>query len=131
MVVLVTGSRQFTNYSTIMDAVKSLPEKPSLLIHGGASGADSLSGQVARDLGITVRVVPASWSRFGKRAGVMRNVRMVHMRPDVVLAFFSPGSLNAGTGHCVKYARSLAIPVWSFGESGSGSVSRAPLLFSH
>ena len=114
MVILVTGSRKFTDYDSVYRQLAI--RMPSLVIHGGAAGADSLAGKAASALGIPVRVFPAQWRSFGRRAGFLRNSAMVSSGPDLVLAFFSGHS--PGTSHCVSCARDAGIPVLSFGNPG-------------
>jgi YspA, cpYpsA-related SLOG family len=70
--VLVCGSRTWTNRAIILRELATLPEH-SIVVHGGAPGADSLAGEVARDLGFEVRVYPADWNRFSFSAGPIRN----------------------------------------------------------
>jgi hypothetical protein len=56
--VLVCGSRHWSDYSAIVEAITALEPMPSLIIHGGATGADSLAGTAAHYLGIPVQVFP-------------------------------------------------------------------------
>lgn len=79
----------------------------TLLIHGGAHGADTLAGEWARDNGIPVQVVPAEWDTHGKAAGPIRNRAMLALSPDAVIA--APG--GRGTADMVKQARRAGVPV--------------------
>ena len=59
----------------------------SLIIHGGAKGADSAAGKWGRFQGIPSRVYPADWSK-GDEAGPLRNQQMLSDgRPDLVIIF--------------------------------------------
>ena len=62
------------------------------VIHGGAPGADTIAGDVARDMGLFVREVQADWHLHGKAAGPIRNRKMLNMDPDIV------SSLPGGRG---------------------------------
>lgn len=88
----------------------------SLLIHGGATGADSLAGHWAMDRRIPFLTVPARWEEQGRLGGFIRNQKMADGRygellivPDAVIAF--PG--GTGTGNMVWKARTAGIGwVW-------------------
>lgn len=83
----------------------------TLLIHGGAKGADFLADRWARGRGVERKVfaVPkVEWQRWGRAAGPMRNERMlVEGAPDIAIAF--PG--GAGTADMIKRIRSAGIPL--------------------
>jgi hypothetical protein len=80
----------------------------SLLIHGGARGADSLAGEWAEWNGVPVNIYWADWDRFGKSAGIIRNQLMLESgKPDLVVAF--PG--GRGTAHMVRIANDAGVPV--------------------
>lgn len=82
--------------------------KPKTVIHGAASGADRLAGEVATEMGIPVEEFPARWNDYGRAAGVIRNQMMLtHGKPDLVLAF--PG--GRGTADMVARARKANVPV--------------------
>lgn len=114
--VLVTGSRDFTDVSIIQSALADERPGSMLVIHGGARGADSIAGQLARDAyGVHEVIVPALWDKNGKRAaGPMRNAAMLDLKPDVVLAFFKQGAANIGSNQCVREAEYRHILVKEF-----------------
>lgn len=78
------------------------------VIAGGATGADTVGVEWALSRGILVREYLAEWNKFGKRAGILRNVRMLEEgRPDTVVAF--PG--GNGTAHMTRIAREAGVQV--------------------
>jgi hypothetical protein len=79
------------------------------IIHGGAPGADRTAGWLAEDFGFTVREFKANWDRDGKRAGILRNIKMLDTKPDLVLAFWDGKS--RGTKHVIDEAERRGIPV--------------------
>jgi SLOG family YspA-like protein len=84
----------------------------ALLIHGAATGADTLAGAWAAGRGVPVQACPADWQRYGKRAGRIRNLYMLSVHnPDVVVAF--PG--GAGTAHMVEITNAEGVRVWQPG----------------
>lgn len=113
MKVLVTGSRHWSNRVVIGRAISDTPA--TILVHGGARGADTIAGEIARTLGIEERVYPADWAAFGKSAGKNRNLRMLHCEHlekepiDLVLAFPLPDSI--GTYHMIGLAVKAKIPI--------------------
>jgi hypothetical protein len=65
------------------------------LCHGGAKGADTIAGLIARELGKFVTEFPADWNRYGKGAGPIRNRQMLdEFRPEVVFAFVDDASVS-------------------------------------
>lgn len=74
----------------------------TVVLCGGARGADQFGKEVAIDLGIMVRMFPAKWDHYGKSAGYRRNEEMA-ANADACVLF--PG--GKGTKHmhdlAVKY----------------------------
>lgn len=86
--VLICGSRDWTDRGLIHDWIARLP-KGTIVIHGGAKGADRIAGEEAEAFGLEVRVYPANWTLHGDGAGPKRNAQMLAENPDIdrVLAF--------------------------------------------
>jgi hypothetical protein len=108
MNVLVCGSRAWKNTSAIRERLQQLP-RGTVILHGGARGADRTAGTIAASLGLHVREFKADWKNLGKSAGFSRNIQMLEQAPDLVIAFWVDGS--SGTGHTVREARKRGIPV--------------------
>lgn len=107
--VLVTGSRHFNNRVVIRRELSEFPSGTTV-IHGGASGADELADQIAKELGFDVVAVPADWKTYGKSAGPRRNQKMLDEHgPTLVLAF--PLSDSRGTWDMVRRARAAGVEV--------------------
>lgn len=94
MRILVTGGRSFADRELVYLALQYFhhhPQHPGdemVLIHGGANGADYLAHQVANVLGWKVETFEADWGTHGKKAGPLRNQRMLELgKPDLVVAF--------------------------------------------
>lgn len=97
----------------MLDTIQKL--NPSVIIHGGASGADSLAGIIALTLNIPVKVYPAEWKKYGKSAGYIRNAQMLEEgKPDKVLAFWDGKS--PGTKMMIKLTQGKKIPVDIYNE---------------
>lgn len=110
MTVLVCGSRTWTDRAIIAAAVAKLP-RDTVIIHGGARGADTIAGQEANRRGLTVIVYPADWQRYGRSAGVQRNAHMLtDGKPDRVLAFAVDLATARGTADMVRRALAAGLP---------------------
>ena len=111
MRVLVTGGRDYRGRWVVFDVLDALhrgPEGPiTVIVSGGARGADSLGEDWAATRGVRVEVHPARWDLHGRRAGPIRNAEMLDTRPDVVVAF--PG--GRGTADCVAGAERRGLRV--------------------
>ncbi|GBU19378.1 MULTISPECIES: SLOG family protein [Methylobacterium] len=89
-------------------------ERPSVVIHGAAAGADEFARRWAKHNGVSDEPYPANWYPNGraggldKAAGPNRNARMIaEGKPDLVIAF--PG--GKGTADMIRKARAAGIPV--------------------
>ena len=110
-VVLVTGSRYWSDRLVIYDILKELP-KDTLIIQGGARGADTLAREVAEELGLEVKTFKAEWDKYGKSAGPIRNQKMLdETHPSLVLVFHSDIEHSKGTKDLVERARKTTIPI--------------------
>lgn len=117
--ILVCGSRDWIDEDRIANELANYADRPVEVIHGAASrrnidtgeeeSADMLADRVARLYGYEVRRFPADWGTHPRRGGILRNLRMLDERPDLVLAFQRGGS--RGTQHTINEARRRGIPV--------------------
>lgn len=108
MRVLVCGGRDFCDKQMLEKFLNGMKRKPTVIIHGGARGADTLADQWAESHGIEREVYYADWDNFGKAAGVIRNDNMLKQsNPDLVVAF--PG--GRGTKDMITRARKAGVLV--------------------
>jgi predicted Rossmann-fold nucleotide-binding protein len=99
MKALVCGGRNFDDKDLVYEALDRI--SPSVVITGGATGADSLAVSWAMRRGVHYRTYPAEWGKYGAAAGPMRNQKMFDEEdPDVVIAF--PG--GRGTADTLRRA---------------------------
>lgn len=111
MRVIVCGGRDYWDGNRVWHVLDAAVERLglSLVIQGGATGADNLAWQWARDHGVPFETFDADWSGLGPSAGPMRNQRMIDEgKPDAVIAF--PG--GSGTADMVNRARAAGITVY-------------------
>jgi hypothetical protein len=99
--LLVCGGRDFEDRTLAFDTLdRVLAERGvSILIHGGARGADALGAEWATARSIPVQVFKPDWRRFGRGAGPVRNQEMIQIgKPTYAVAF--PG--GSGTADMCK-----------------------------
>ena len=109
--LLITGSRSWSDVDAIkreFDVVAQHEGTDVTLVSGTAGGADSMCEYVAKLLGWTVERHPADWSRDGRKAGFVRNRKMVELGADFCLAFIKDDS--AGASMTARIAREAKIP---------------------
>jgi hypothetical protein len=86
-----------------------------VLIHGNGKGADTLADDWAfmRD-NVLHWAFPADWDTHGRKAGPIRNQRMLDDgKPDLVLAFVDkPLEKSRGTADMVRRAHKADVPVY-------------------
>lgn len=115
MKVLVTGGRNYTDLLAVwgaLDALHASQGPITLLIHGGAAGADLLADKWAVHNDVRRRQFKPDWDAYGPAAGPIRNRQMLEEgRPDLVIAF--PG--GKGTRDCVWQAKELDFTVIQHG----------------
>ena len=110
LTVLICGDRNWASRTSIIKRLKQLP-LDTLIIHGGARGADSIAGEEALKLGFEVQVFPAEWDKYGLAAGPKRNIQMLDQNPQLVIAFHPNLTQSRGTAHTVREARKRQIKV--------------------
>jgi hypothetical protein len=108
--VLVCGGRDYSDAKLLGNVLTILhSEYPiSLIVQGGASGADRLAWNWSVVRGIPCMTFKADWKKYGMGAGPKRNELMLkRTHPDVVIAF--PG--GKGTANMVKQAYEYRVEV--------------------
>lgn len=103
MKVIIAGSRSFNDYSLLYNVCYfELSIYNNIeIVSGGARGADSLGEKFAHDNNYKLKVFPAKWDKYGKRAGYLRNREMAQYA-DVLIAFWDGES--KGTKHMIDLA---------------------------
>lgn len=115
MRILICGGRNFNDKQLFIRAMKELEEKHghfstenTVIIHGAARGADTLGMEYGYSRRFLVKPFHANWERYGKSAGVLRNVEMLEKgEPNLVVAFPS----GRDTAHMVRIAKAANVPV--------------------
>ena len=102
MKIIIAGSRTFTDYELLRKACDENITSQDEIVSGGARGADLLGERYAKENGITVKRFPADWNKYGRSAGIIRNIEMVKYS-DMLIAFWDERS--AGTKHIIEIAK--------------------------
>lgn len=115
MRLLVCGSRSYSDYRTVDEILDGIHKahNVSVLIEGGALGADRFARMWARTRNIDVNTFEADWAHHGRSAGMQRNERMLREgKPELVVAFVDkPLHQSKGTANMVNLARRDSVPV--------------------
>lgn len=118
MNVLVCGGRAYDSFENVTFALGQCPVKISMIVQGGARGADALAKRWATDHQIHYAEVPALWDTFGKSAGFRRNNAMLRLNIGYCVAF--PG--GRGTTSMIELCKKAGVPVWLPYGLGEGVV---------
>jgi hypothetical protein len=95
MKVAVIGSRTFSDYKLVKETLSTL--NITLLVSGGAMGADSLGEQYAKLNEIPTKIFYPDWKTHGKKAGFLRNTDIIK-ESELIVAFWdgkSKGTLDS------------------------------------
>ena len=112
--ILITGSREWTDRETIRRNISAVAmgrfrDRPVVIVHGAARGADIIADSVAREFGLTPEPHPAEAHGSWPQCGPLRNQHMVNLGADICLAF--PTRESRGTWDCIKRANAAGIRV--------------------
>ncbi len=76
MKVAVIGSRSFEDYDEVKRILSCI--NITLLISGGADGADTLGERYAKENNIETKIYLPDWEKHGKGAGLKRNTDIIN-----------------------------------------------------
>lgn len=116
LTVLICGGRRWSYREMTFRKLDALHKKLQFthVIHGAASGADTLGGLWAKSRGIPVTEYPANWrpaelkGRTDRQAGFKRNQQMLNTgKPNLVIAF--PG--KDGTADMMRRSKKAGVRV--------------------
>lgn len=113
---MVTGSRDWTDWVLIRDALRSVHDRfpNAVMANGKAYGADCIAGVMWSHVGGWVQYYPPDYQRHGKSATFIRNDEMVNSGVGLCLSFCRDES--NGTAYTREKARGRGIPTFNFTE---------------
>lgn len=109
MRTIIAGSRSCTNMKDLEEAIEKCGWVITVVISGGARGADRLGEQWARSNSVPVEIYPADWDKHGKSAGYKRNEFMAECG-DALIALWDGES--RGTKHMIDIARRANLQIY-------------------
>ena len=112
--VIIAGTRDFNDYDFLKKNVDYFlqginPNNEEIeIVSGNARGADKLGERYAKEHNLPVKLFPANWDKYGKRAGYLRNQEMANYS-DMLIAFWDEKS--KGTKHMIDIAKKQGLTV--------------------
>lgn len=112
MRILVCGGRDYTDWfrfnRKMIGIIYPYGLEDTVIISGGAKGADTFAATWGERFGLKVEEYPANWEEYGKAAGAIRNQQMLDEgKPDLVVAF----SGGKGTADMIRRAEKAGVEV--------------------
>lgn len=109
--ILVCGGRHFSDYALLEKTIKDIIAENGCenieIVSGHCVGADRLGKLYAEKHNAQVKIFPAAWEKYGKRAGSMRNKQMVDyisgFKDKIAVAFISANT--KGTRNTIALAK--------------------------
>ncbi len=106
MKLLITGSRNYTDYNGLIEAIDELTMRlqiedimdctPTEILHGGAKGADQLAEKYAKMYNIKCTVIRPDYIKYnGTIAPLMRNTELVK-KAECTIALYGEGRDGKG-----------------------------------
>lgn len=108
MRTIIAGGRDIHNMAELHFAI-SQSWIPSVVISGGANGADRLGEIYAEKTGKPLEVYPADWGKYGKSAGPIRNREMANVAEGLIALWDGE---SRGTKHMIETARGMGLRVY-------------------
>jgi len=122
--VLVTGSRTWTDETTLAAALRECWTPGAVLVTGACpNGADAIAERLWTGWGGPIERHPADWPS-GRAAGLARNAAMAAAGADICLAFIRDAS--PGASHAARLASLARIPVRRYEHPGHVKSEKAP-----
>ena len=112
--VIIAGTRDFNDYAFLKKNVDYFlqginPNNEEIeIVSGNARGADKLGERYAKEHNLPVKLFPANWDKYGKRADYLRNQEMANYS-DMLIAFWDEKS--KGTKHMIDIAKKQGLTV--------------------
>lgn len=100
--VWVGGTRAFNNYWLAYKYLNRMLAKTSIILSGGARGADEVGETYGQLNGHPVEVYPADWNKYGKSAGMIRNAEVAK---HATSAIFFWDNKSRGTANSIELCK--------------------------
>lgn len=104
MKAAIIGSRSFNNYDLVLETLLEYENIITLIVSGGAKGADTLGERWAKEKNKEVLIFYPEWDKYGKSAGFRRNKDIIE-NSDIVFAFWD--GISKGTKSSIDLSNKL------------------------
>jgi len=104
MKIAIIGSRNFKDKSLLDEVLNSYKDKVTMIVSGGAKGADTIGESWAKENNIPTQIFLPKWEKFGKSAGFIRNNYIIE-NSDEIIAFWD--GVSKGTQHSISLCKKL------------------------
>lgn len=108
MKLAIVGCRHYNDYHRFCSELAAYDMKNVEIVSGGCTGVDKLAEKYAHEKRIPVTIFHANWNKFGRRAGPIRNKKLVEYS-DAVIAFWDGKS--TGTKNTINIAKKEGKPI--------------------
>ena len=107
--VAVVGSRNFLDMEQLNSVLDTIHKEIviTLIVSGGARGADSFAKSWAIRNKIDTKIFKPDWKKYGKAAGLKRNIQIIDAA-DQVVAFWD--GVSKGTKSSIDLAQKANKP---------------------
>lgn len=119
MKVAIIGSRGFPRPNLVRGLVRRLPSDTIVVSGACPNSPDEWAADEARLTWLKVIEYPAEWDKHGKRAGFLRDIKIIQ-EADRVVAFWD--GVSKGTKHGIDEARRLGKPLMIVSPNGTRSI---------
>ena len=117
LLILVCGGRHFDDYALLEQTVDGVISESGCddieIVSGHCIGADRAGELYAKRHNAELKIFPAEWEKYGKRAGIIRNKQMIDyisgFDNKIVIAFTSANT--KGTRNTIALAKKKNIRV--------------------
>ncbi|MEM6359971.1 MAG: SLOG family protein [Bacteroidota bacterium] len=104
MKLMITGSRKATgpeHKAALKAAIEKHGKGATLILHGGAKGADTLAEELAQEMGLPTEVIKPDYQNHHYKAAPLKRNTLLVAKADKVIAYYigtkRGGTLDAAT----------------------------------
>jgi hypothetical protein len=108
MRVIIAGSRWIEDRGVFEAAIRESGFAITEVVTSNSRGVDKLAESWARERDLPLKVFPVEWSRFGGRAGIVRDQQMADHAEGLIAIW---DGFSQGTQHMIELARNRGLRV--------------------
>lgn len=114
MRVVISGTRTITDYTQLEKAIKQSGFLITEVVSGHCRGVDIMGEEWAKNNGISIKIFPADWNKYGKSAGPIRNKQMAEYAEAAIILW---DGNSRGTENMISLAKLNNLKVFVYGVS--------------